>query len=74
MDLIKLLCTIGTICHFFCLLWYGLAVYEISILKRSDTWLNAKSLINTDIYTRYIYSFYYIAVTMITVGYGDITP
>ncbi|EGR27051.1 hypothetical protein IMG5_202320 [Ichthyophthirius multifiliis] len=73
-DLIRLLFTIGTICHVFCLLWYGLAVYEIQILKRDDTWLNSKNLIGQDIYTKYIYSFYYIAVTMITVGYGDITP
>ena len=55
-------------------MWYGLAKYQIYELNRVDTWLNSKNLTESDVFSKYIYSFYYIAVTMITVGYGDITP
>lgn len=49
-------------------------MYEISI-GRNDTWLHAKNLASeTSIFIKYIYSFYFLSVTMITVGYGDITP
>ncbi len=47
-------------------------MYEIHVLKRNDTWLHAKNLLDEDIQTRYIYSFYFLAVTMTTVGYGTI--
>jgi hypothetical protein len=73
-DLLKLLFIIGIVCHIFSLFWYELAVYEINYLKRADTWLHSKNLVDSPTYKKYIYSCYYIAVTMITVGYGDITP
>ncbi|EAS02796.2 cation channel family protein (macronuclear) [Tetrahymena thermophila SB210] len=73
-DLIKLLFKIGSICHFFSLLWFALGQYEIHILGKSNTWIQYKSIQDAGIFTQYIYSFYYITTTMITVGYGDITP
>jgi hypothetical protein len=65
---------ICSVCHFFSLFWHGLALIEINYLKRNDTWIHSKNLIDSDIYIRYIYSLYYLATTMITVGYGDIVP
>ncbi|EGR28065.1 hypothetical protein IMG5_183890, partial [Ichthyophthirius multifiliis] len=64
----------SSVCHIFSLFWYGLAYYEINVLKRTDTWIHAQNLLDSPVSTRYIYSFYYLATTMITVGYGDVTP
>ncbi|KAL4504036.1 hypothetical protein ABPG72_022666 [Tetrahymena utriculariae] len=73
-DLVKLLFMIGCVCHFFCILWHGLGVYEVKI-GIEDNWLSAQNLANEqNVLKRYVYSFYFLAVTMITVGYGDITP
>ncbi|EAR92360.2 cation channel family protein (macronuclear) [Tetrahymena thermophila SB210] len=73
-DLAKLLFMIGCVCHFFCILWHGLGVYEVKI-GIEDNWLSAQNLVNEqNVLKRYVYSFYFLAVTMITVGYGDITP
>ncbi|KAL4473723.1 hypothetical protein ABPG74_022587 [Tetrahymena malaccensis] len=73
-DLFKVIFLIVSVCHFFSILWHGLALYEIKILKRTDTWIDNENLNDAEIHIRYIYSFYFLAVTMQTVGYGDITP
>ncbi len=31
-------------------------------------------MLQSDVFIRYIYSLYYLAATMITVGYGDVVP
>jgi hypothetical protein len=36
-------------------------------------WLDAKGIGSEDVYIRYVYAFYFSAVTTMTVGYGDIT-
>ncbi|KAL4508593.1 hypothetical protein ABPG73_005979 [Tetrahymena malaccensis] len=72
-DLVKLVFIIACVCHIFCLFWHGLAVYEIN-QGSNNTWLQYRGIENADVFTRYVQSFYYLAVTMITVGYGDITP
>ena len=73
-QLIKLIIIILFIGHFFACLWHGLGLIEIYFLKRTDTWIHAKHLVHSDIYIKYVYSIYFLATTMITVGYGDITP
>ena len=73
-QLIKLIIIILFIGHFFACFWHGLGLVEIYYFNRSDTWIHAKNLVNSDIYVKYIYSIYFLAATMITVGYGDITP
>ncbi|EWS74946.1 cation channel family protein (macronuclear) [Tetrahymena thermophila SB210] len=72
-DLVKLVFIIACVCHIFCLFWHGIAIYEIN-QGSNTTWLQYRGIQDADIFTRYVQSFYYLAVTMITVGYGDITP
>ncbi|KAL4481511.1 hypothetical protein ABPG74_007600 [Tetrahymena malaccensis] len=72
-DLLKLLFFVIGICHIFCLFWHGLG--QLSINRgESNNWIKSKNLVDASTYERYIYSFYFLAVTMATVGYGDITP
>ncbi|KAL4486167.1 hypothetical protein ABPG72_012220 [Tetrahymena utriculariae] len=72
-DLLKLLVFVIGICHIFCLFWHGLCLFEIN-RGQTNNWISSKNLLDATIYERYIYSFYFLAVTMATVGYGDITP
>ncbi|KAL4481670.1 hypothetical protein ABPG74_007759 [Tetrahymena malaccensis] len=72
-DFGKLIVLLCTICHVFCSFWHYIAIYEIQ-LGHDQTWLHKYYLLEASVFTRYVYSFYFLAVTMITVGYGDITP
>ena len=38
------------------------------------TWLDNKTIDSSDWSMRYIYSFYFVTTTLVSVGYGDITP
>ncbi|KAL4460912.1 hypothetical protein ABPG74_016384 [Tetrahymena malaccensis] len=53
-------------------------VFQYIGLKMHDaghtSWLDKAELINSDILDRYIASLYFSFITMISVGYGDITP
>ena len=71
-SLFLLLIRLVVVAHIAACIWHYLA-YRI---ENNDTltWLTAKSLQNEDWNIRYLYSFYYILITMNTVGYGDITP
>ncbi|EAS05919.2 cyclic nucleotide-binding domain protein (macronuclear) [Tetrahymena thermophila SB210] len=72
-DLFRLLFFVIGICHIFCLFWHGLGLFEINN-GYTNSWIANKNLLDADIFERYVYSFYFLAVTMVTVGYGDITP
>ena len=54
--------------HIFSCIWHFIGNYFSD--STNKTWLNHYNLINEPILNKYIYSFYFIIVTMNTVGYG----
>ncbi len=69
--LIKLLFRILFLSHIFACLWHFIGNIQ---LEQKNTWMHYKEIEFEDFYTKYLYSFYFVSVTMNTVGYGDITP
>ncbi|EWS73610.1 cation channel family protein (macronuclear) [Tetrahymena thermophila SB210] len=53
--------------HLFACFWYYVGTLS------TQGWINFYQLDKADIYSNYIYSYYFIIVTMTTIGYGDIT-
>lgn len=51
----------------FSCLWHGVAYYQLGNTK---TWLDVKGIGDSDNFVKYLYSFYWAAMTMTTVGYG----
>ncbi|EAS02200.2 cation channel family protein (macronuclear) [Tetrahymena thermophila SB210] len=72
--LVKLLLVIIFVAHFVAICFYGQTlIFEFS---NDPNWVNSSNLINTrDVwYIKYIFALYFSVTTMMTVGYGDITP
>ncbi len=55
------------------IIWHGIAQYE-RIIGVGNTWMRKAGVEDDSWSNRYIYSLYWSVTTMITVGYGDITP
>lgn len=69
-DLINLMFFSFYILNIFACFWYYIATIDHS---NSNTWLKVKLLEDEPLINKYIYSFYWSTVTIMTVGYGDIS-
>ena len=72
-NLFKVMLVIIFVAHFCACLWSFLGETEIQ-KGNSENWITFKALKNDVWYTIYIYSLYWSTTTMLTVGYGDVTP
>ena len=73
-DLGKLIMIIIYLAHICGCCFFQLAKFEIQYFSSENTWLHSKNLINSNWKSQYVNSIYFAVVTMITVGYGDISP
>lgn len=69
-DLINLLFFSFYILNIFACFWYYVARINES---KENTWIHANGLTNESLFDQYVYAFYWSVVTIMTVGYGDIS-
>ncbi|CAK81063.1 unnamed protein product (macronuclear) [Paramecium tetraurelia] len=71
-ELIKSVFFIVYTCHFFACIWYQIG--EQGIKNHTNSWLIVKELNNSTWQEQYFFSLYFIVITTLTIGYGDILP
>ena len=59
--------------HLISCFWYLIVQFE-DTNDLNNNWVSVYNLDNTDIFTKYVSSLYFILTIMVTVGYGNITP
>ena len=70
-NLFKLLLQIFFIAHLFACCWHFIAIKGI-VPTVETTWIESFDYTNTTVSSRYAASLYFVTVTMLTIGYGDI--
>ena len=71
-QLIKLIINLLFLAHICACAWHSLGSWEISN-GFTDNWLEIKNIDQEKWFIKYIYALYFSIVTMMTVGYGDIS-
>ena len=72
-SLVVLLLGIFFIAHLFACGWHYMAL-EKEQTTGGETWVNELGYADKNVYDLYVASLYYVMVTMMTVGFGDIHP
>lgn len=71
-KLIKLLLVVVFVCHIIGSFW--LFISRVSSFYYERSWIDNSRITDLSWQIKYLYACYFSTVTMITVGYGDITP
>ncbi|KAM3132071.1 hypothetical protein pb186bvf_015815 [Paramecium bursaria] len=72
LNLVKLICAILYFLHSFSCIWLYFGKYMTNL--GYETWITNHNLQYSSFWLQYLEAFYYSTVTMISVGYGDVTP
>ena len=71
-DLLSVTGKLLFIAHVYACIWHYISFSQSA--ETDLTWLTVKGLEDADWKVRYVYACYWALTTMVTVGYGDITP
>ncbi|EAR82088.2 cation channel family protein, putative (macronuclear) [Tetrahymena thermophila SB210] len=73
-DLIKLISFLLIVIHIFGCGFYFVGYISVKSGLEETNWIIKNNIQNSNIFDQYIRSIYFITITMVTIGYGDITP